>query len=184
MRLIHFILILLCGICALLIGLLISGGPVDATGQAHPLIEGMSSGGDGLARLGGRGWMMFLLQTLSLLLIHALIALGVAENKRSRLFWMLLGLGALLSISIWCGMYFSYMAMLKSGETILLLGYPLPTAFMLFGVFLGGSYLCGLYIWGFRRFIYSEADESAYEALRAAAAAPRKPDSTAGGSAS
>lgn len=181
MRLIHLILVLLCGIFALLLGLLLTDAPADATGQAHPLIDAMSSGGDGLARLGGRGWIMFLLQTLSLLLIYALIALGVAENNRTRGFWTLLGLGALLSICIWCGLYFSYMSMLSSGEMVLLLGYPLPTAFMLFGVFLGGSYLCVLYIWGFRRFIYTEADEAAYEALRAAAAAPRKPDSASGG---
>lgn len=184
MRLIHVILLLLVAIGVLLVGLLFAGGPDNATGQAHATIAGMSSGGDGLARLGGMGWMMFLLQILALLLIYALIALGVAERNRTRTFWVLLGLGAALSIAIWCGLYLSYVRLLETGEMQLLFGYPLPTAFMLFGVFLGGSYLCVFYIWGFKRFIYTEADEAAYESLRARAAAPRKPDSAAGGSAS
>lgn len=183
MRLIHVILFLLVAIGVLLIGLLFSGGPDNATGQPHAVIAGMSSGGDGLARLGGMGWMMFLLQVLALLLIYALIALGVSERHRSRSFWMLLGLGAVLSIAIWCGLYLSYLHVLETGEMRMLLGYPLSTAFMLFGVFLGGSYLCVFYIWGFRRFIYTDADEAAYESLRATAAAPRKPDSATGGSA-
>ena len=50
---------------------------------------------------------------------------------------------------------------------------------VLFGVFLGGSYLCGLYIWGFRRFVYTAEDEQVYESLRASAAEPRRPEVSA-----
>lgn len=182
MRLIHAILLLLLAILGLLIVLLVSADPADATGQAHARIADMNVGGDGLARLGGRGWLMCLLQTLTLLLIYALIALGVSERRRTARFWILLAVGAGLSLAVWWGMFFSYMAFLETGSAPLLLGYPLPTAFMLFGVFLGGSYLCVLYILGFRQFIYPEEEEAAYEALRARAAEPRKPDATAGGS--
>ena len=135
MRLIHTILVLLLCILGLLIGLLIAPDPVAATGQAHDLIPGMNVGGDGLARLGGLGWMMLLLQSLTLLLIYALIALGVSERYRSTQFWVLLGIGAALSMAVWWGLYFSYLAFLENGAGPVLFGYPLPTAFMLFGVF-------------------------------------------------
>jgi hypothetical protein len=142
----------------------------------------MSSGGDGLARLDGKGWLMCLIQVLTILLIHALVALGVSERRRSRTFWLLLGACTSLSLAIWLGLYLSYIHYLETGSTSVVFGYPLPTALTLLGVFSGGSCLCVLYIWGFRRFIYPEADEAAYEALRAAAGRPRKPDSAHGGS--
>ena len=182
MRLILVIFALLIGILVLLLSLLASGGVEGATGMAHAVIPGMSVGGDGLARLGGAGWRIALIQVLALLLIHALIALGVPARHRTRMFWVLLGIGCVISLSVWLAMYSSYRAYLGTGETKLLLGFPLPTSIMLFGVFLGGSYLCGLYIWGFRRFVLTEEDEAAYEALRAAATTPRKPDARAGGS--
>ncbi len=176
MRLIHLILVLLLAILAVLIALFVQGGPDAATGMTHPRIPGMNVGSDGLARLGGLGWLMATLQTLVLLLIHALLALGVHERHRTPAFWGFVAIGAGLSLAVWWGMYLSYIAYLANGTGPLLFGYPLSTALMLFGVFLAGSYFCGLYIWGFRRFIFPEEDEEAYEALRAEALTPRKPE--------
>jgi hypothetical protein len=181
-RLIHGILLLLLGILGLLVILLLTGDPPAATGAPHAGFPGMSSGGDGLARLGGLGWVMCLIQVLTLLLIHGLIALSITERHRSPLFWLLLGLCAFVSLAVWLGMYVSYIQFLETGDTGFVFGYPLSSALALFGVFLGGSLLCVLYIWGFRRFIYPEADEAAYEALRASAERPRKPDAPHGGS--
>jgi len=181
MRLIHVILGLLLAILGLLIFLLLGGGVEGATGVAHPTFDGMNSGGDGLARLGGMGPLIFLLQCLILVLIYALVVLGIAVRHRTRSFWILLTLGCAISLLVWWGMYSSYMAYLETGTTTRLFGYPLPTTLMLFGVFAGGSLLCGLYIWGFRRFIYTEADEAAYEALRREAETPRRPESAGPG---
>lgn len=182
MRLMHVILVLLLGILGLLLVLLLGDSPAGATGLPHDRIDAMTMGGDGLKRLGGLGWLMSSIQVLSILLIHALIALGVSERRRNGAFWALLGSSALLSLAIWLGLYLSYVQFLESGSVSRVLGFPLPTTLAMFGVFIGGSYLCVIYIWGFRRFIYPEADEAAYEALRAAAEQPRKPNSAHGGS--
>ncbi|TNF82102.1 MAG: hypothetical protein EP301_12010 [Gammaproteobacteria bacterium] len=182
MRLIHLILLLLLAIFALLVSLLLSGNPEGATGMPHGQFTAMTVGGDGLARLGGMGWAICAIQVLTILLIHCLVALGINERHRSSAFWMLLGSSAVISLVIWMGMYLSYIRFLETGGAMMVLGYPLPTALAMFGVFLGGSYLCVIYIWGFRRFIYPEEDEAAYEALRAHAAQPRKPDAPHGGS--
>ncbi len=182
MRLIHGLLLLLAGILCLLILLLLNGGPADATGGSHPIFSGMSSGGDGLARLGGQGWVMNGIQVLTLLLIHGLVALSISERYRTRLFWLLLGVCAAVSLVVWFTLYAGYIRFLETGRMAEFMGYPLPTALALFGVFAGGSCLCVLYIWGFRRFVYPEAEEAAYEALRAAAGSPRRPDSAHGGS--
>ena len=79
-------------------------------------------------------------------------------------------------------MYFSYVSFLETGTTTWLFGFPLSTSLGMFGVFLGGSYLCVIYILGFRRFVYTIEDVAAYVALRAEAEQPRKPDASHGGS--
>ena len=127
----------------------------------------MRVGGDGLARLGGQGWVLAALQYLALGVIYLLIALGVAPARRTKSFWGLLGLGFLLSIGICWVMMSSYFSYLQGGPLPMLLGYPLPTSMMLYAIFLGGSYLCVLYCWGFHRFIFTPADAQAYEQLLA-----------------
>jgi hypothetical protein len=182
MQLIHFILVLLLAILGLLVMLLLGESPAGATGQPHAEYAAMTTGGDGLARLGGMGWAMSGIQVLTILLIHALIAFGIHERHRGLVCWALLGSSAMLSLAIWIGLYLSYTRFLMTGHTTLVLGFPLPTALAMFGVFIGGSYLCVIYIWGFRRFVFPEEDEAAYEALRAEAAQPRKPNASQGGS--
>ncbi len=182
MRLIHLILLLLLAILGLLLTLLLGENPEAATGLAHPRFDAMTIGGDGLARLGGMGWAMSSIQVLTILLIHALIAFGVNERHRTGIFWLLMGSSAVLSLAIWLGMYRSYLHFLETGHVDVLFGFPLPTTLAMFGVFIGGSYLCVIYIWGFRRFIFPLEDEAAYEALRASAGAPRRPDTPHGGS--
>jgi len=178
MRLINVILLLLLAILGLLGVLLLGESPAGATGQAHDRFAAMTVGGDGLARLGGMGWVMSAIQVLSILLIHSLIALGINERHRNTTFWALLGSSAVISLAVWIVMYLSYIEFLETGASTLILGFPLPTALAMFGVFIGGSYLCVIYIWGFRRFVYTEEDEAAYEALRAAAEQPRKPNAS------
>ena len=173
MRLIHVIAVLLAVILCLLGVLMVWPEPMFVAGGAHPEIRGMNVGGDGLARLGGAHWLLFALQCSVLVLKLLLVALGVAEHHRDRTFWCWLTLIGVVVLGVWWGMYSSYLDYLHSGESPIALGFPLATAFMLFGVYTGGSLLCVLYVAGFRRFIFSEADEAAYEALRAEANAPR-----------
>jgi hypothetical protein len=160
----------------LLVWLMAVPEPAFVSGAAHPDQAGMSVGGDRGERLGAAGPMLFWLQSCILLLIHALIALGVAPRNRTRTFWALLGLIATVSLAVWWGMYESYTNYLRSGVTSEVFGFPLPTSLALFGVPCGGVLLCMFYVWGFRRFVYSEVDEAAYEKLRAESGQPRLPE--------
>jgi hypothetical protein len=72
-------------------------------------------------------------------------------------------------------MYLSYLDFLRSGETAFVLSFPIATSWMLYGVWVSGMVLAGIYVFGFRRYIFSLEDEAEYEALRAQAAVPRKP---------
>ena len=176
MRLMHAIFVLLLLLLGGLLALMALPEPAAVTGDAHPLVDGMRIGGDGLARLGGARWLIAGLQGIVILLVYALIALSVAPARRTARFWVLLGVGCGLSLAVWVAMVLTYFAVLEGRDPGELAGYPAATAFMLYGVFLAGSYLCALYSFGFRRFVLTEEDEAAYEALRARAAVPRVPE--------
>ena len=76
---------------------------------------------------------------------------------------------------VWWSMYLGYVDFLRSGDVPFALGFPVPTSWMLFGVWCAGMVLAAVYIFGFRRYVFTAADEAEYEALRAAAQTPRKP---------
>ena len=81
-RLLLIITVLLLVLAALLVWLMVIPEPSAVAGLAHPDQPGMNVGGDGLARLGIAGPMLLWLQTVVLLLIHALVALGVSPARR------------------------------------------------------------------------------------------------------
>ena len=175
-RLVLLIAGLLVVVAGLLVWLMVIPEPPAVAGMAHSDQPGMNAGGDGLARLGGAGPLLFWLQAAILLLIHAMVALGVTPARRNTTFWALLAAICLVSLGVWWGMYESYVEYLRSGETALVFGYPLATALALFGVPFGGALLCLLYVLGFRRFVYTSEDEAAYEAFRAHSGPARIPE--------
>jgi hypothetical protein len=173
LNLINAILGLVLVIAGLLISLMLIDEPAFSTGLAHELYTGMNTGGDGLERLGdavGRvGW----LGAAIMLLMALMPALGVRAERRSALFWVLMTVVMAAGQWVWWSMYLGYLDFLRSGEPNFVLSFPAATSWMLYGVWLAGSLLSLIYIFGFRRFILSHEDEAEYEALRAEAEIPR-----------
>ena len=58
-----------------------------------------------------------------------------------------------------------YVQYLQTGNTFLLLGFPAPTAMMMFGCWGSAFLYTVIYIWGFDSFIFTPEDEVAFEAL-------------------
>jgi len=172
-RLIHAILALLLLILSLLLWLMVIPEPALSTGGTHTIFPGMNSGGDGLARLGEAVGPIGLLGAASFLMMILLTALGVREERRDRVFWLLMTGIAVLTQYVWWTLYSSYLDYLHTAKLGLALGFPVPTSWMLFGVWTSGACLCLLYVFGFRRFILNGDDEAAYEKLRAQAETPR-----------
>jgi len=172
-RLIHVIYGLLLAILALLCWLMMLPEPDFVTGAPHPIFPGMNVGGDGAARLGHASAAIGVLGGLIMLLMQALPMLGVSERRRDGAFWVLMAVVAGAAQGTWWAMYLGYLAFLATGETRFVFGFPVPTTWMLFGVWSSGALFCLIYIIGFRRFVFTPEDEAAYEALRARSATPR-----------
>lgn len=176
MRLMYLIFALILAMLGMLIWLMLLPEPAMSTGSPHPDIAQMNVGGEGLARLGDTVGIAFWLQATAQCVMILLIALGVSESRRTALFWSVIGAILLLSLGVWSTLYLSYLGYLDTGETAYLLGFPTATTVMLFGIWGTGATLCLLYVAGFRRFIFSEEDEAAYEELLAASLTPEIPE--------
>ncbi len=175
MQLIHAVLGLLLVVLGLLIALMVIDEPAFSTGAAHGLYAGMNVGGDGLVRLGSATWLIGWLGATSMLLMVLLSAFGVRAERRSGVFWVLIVIAAAGAEFVWWSMYLEYLAFLRTGDANFVLSFPAATSWMLYGVWLSGAVLALIYIFGFRHFVFTHADEAAYEALRADAETPRLP---------
>lgn len=144
--------------------------PIDGlpTGAAHPDIPHMSIGGDAAARsmpllLPIYFWQVGVIVTACLLLL-----LGIAPRRRTGAVVIGVGCVGLVCIAVWTGLIVSYRDVLLSGETPYALGFPVTTAWMNYGIWLSLAGFTGLYVWGFKRFIHTDEDEAAFQAIVAA----------------
>lgn len=160
--LIFAIVLLMAGI---LVAICLAEQVPNGAGMAHPEFNGMQIGGDGAARLEHIGGLAFAFQCLLLTLIVALSALGVAEKRRSTELWAYMGGTLLFSLFVWWQMYSGHQAYLASGTSNYFMGFPVATAWQVYGTWLGAIPLIALYSLGFRKYIFTEEDEARYEQL-------------------
>ncbi|MFK7865266.1 MAG: hypothetical protein AB8B95_13690 [Pseudohongiellaceae bacterium] len=151
----------------LVVAILLAPETPFAGGSPHPGFPGMVSGGDGEARLMHIGSFAFVFQSLLLLLIGCLCSLGVSEKNRSWGFWGYMAASYGLAMFIWWQMYSGHQAFLQTGEVGYFMGFPIPTAWQMYGTWFSAIPSILLYALGFRKYIYSEADEKTFQAVLA-----------------
>ncbi len=154
-----------CAMALLLVAIILADPVASSGGVPHPVIPGMMIGGDGAARMLEIGVLAFLFQSLLLLLIVALAALGVSAKHHSIKLYLLLALTWLFTMFIWWQMYFGHLDYLETGETGYFLGFPIATAWQVYGTWLGAIPLILIYVFGFKNFIHSDEDERKYQQL-------------------
>lgn len=156
----------ICSVMAVILAAIILAEPVPGSGGIpHPEFPGMMTGGDGAARLAEIGMLAFAFQCLLLLLIVALAALGVADNHQTTRLYVWLFLTYLFTLFVWWQMYFGHQQFLATGETTYFMGFPVATAWQIFGTWFGAIPLIVLYVAGFKTYIHSDDDERAYQQL-------------------
>jgi hypothetical protein len=133
--------------------------PPAASGSPHPEISGMRTGGDGAARINGLETASFILFAATFLLFTTLVISSVSKRNRTVRFWiwMLIITGGILFV--WYQVFDSYMSYLSTGALRYILGFPEPTAWMIYGLWGGGALFAVVYVVEFRKIIYTEEDE-------------------------
>jgi len=160
---IYFILALLAVVIIFLGLSLLKEEPPDASGSAHTVINGMQAGGDGAARIHGLESSSFVLYIACFLVFIAFVISGVSRRYRSSRFWIWIGLITLVFLFVFYNVFRSYLAYLSTGKLNMFLGFPGPTAWMIYGLWAGGALLALFYAVGFRKFIYTAEDEAALQ---------------------
>lgn len=164
-KLIVVIFATVLAMAAILLAICLADTVPNAAGLAHPEFNGMQVGGDGAVRLEHIGGLAFAFQCLLLLLIVCLCVLGVAEKRRSTELWAYMGGTLLFSLFVWWQMYSGHQAYLESGTTNYFMGFPVATAWQVYGTWLAAIPLILLYSLGFRKFVFTLEDQDRYEDL-------------------
>lgn len=147
---------------------MMGGSPDMVAGGPHPVYKGMSIGGEGGARLDGLWIEGLILYFATFLMAPMFMAFGIAEHNRNKKFWTYMGSVTALNIVFAFLLIYFYVDFLNTGETFMLLGFPAPTAMMLFGCWGTATLYTVIYIVGFDSFIFTPEDEKKFEELIAA----------------
>jgi len=133
--------------------------PPSASGKPHPDIYGMQIGGNGSARISGLEAASFIVFAATFLLFISLVISGVSKRNRTGRFWIWMIIITLATLFVWYQVFDSYMTYLSSGELRYILGFPEPTAWMIYGLWGGGALFTFVYVIEFRKIIYTKEDE-------------------------
>ena len=161
------LVILLFGLlqCGLLGLIAVLPAAENVGGLAHQLFNSMRVGGDGAARFLPVADLAYWFQILVLAQICCMIALGVRPDRRSSGFWVQLGASFGLLAAAWTVMYQAYEGFLVTGQTQMIAGWPYPTAWQVYAIWLSGFGLVALYVVGFKAYVWSDDDETRFRAL-------------------
>lgn len=151
--------------CLLLALIALTPLPDNPGGIAHSLYNGMRIGGDGAARYAPIADYAYWFQVIVLAQICFMIALGVKPARRSPVFWTLLTACFAAAVFVWTELIVSYERFLATGETGMLAGFPVATSWLVYAIWLAGWGLVAIYVFGFKRYIWSDDDQRAFETL-------------------
>ena len=164
-KLIYIIFVVSLLMAGILLAIGLAEPVTNASGGPHPEFPGMQIGGDGIARIEQIGNLGFAFQCLLLILIVLLSLLGISERYRSRHLLVYMSGTIFLTLFIAWQMYSSHLQYLETGNTGYFLGFPIATAWAVYGTWLGAIPLVILYSVGFHKYIYTPEDEKQYKKL-------------------
>ena len=162
---IYLVFALLLVIAGITLFVLTSDVPRGATGAAHETIAAMSVSLDGKDKLSAIGRAPFYFQIAVILLSVCLLYMGVPEARRDGRFHFLMGIGLFYALLVWLMLYTGYEAYLETGLVEVVFGFPMPTNWMLWGIWSSFAFFNLVYVLYFRAYFLHPQDEAAFEEL-------------------
>lgn len=160
--------VLLVGMCALVVFAGLLDEVPSQRGLSHPDYPTMALGGASEARHGSILWLGWAFGAMAIGLFQGLIdwslrrggGSGRPEARRAFL------AGGLCLQAVFLGLVLSYRGFMEDPLAAgLVLGFPRPTAWMMYGVWGVPLVLVLLYVWRFESWIWSPADEEEFHRL-------------------
>lgn len=165
MKTIHIIYAVIVVFLVVIIGLIVGEKPALVTGQPHPEFKTMLKGGESIHSLGGSQVFGYLFGLCSTLLLCLFMAHGARRYNQlgSIKPWLILGTVAYLAVFTLT--YLSDAAYVDQSHSEFFLGWPLPTAWMIYAMWFTPVIFVALYVFGFRDWILTEEDEAKFNEI-------------------
>ena len=143
-------------------------------GIPHPKFESMLVGGPGPERHAGLLWLGWVFCTLQVFFFVGLLALGLRRRERAGPWIKPLAMGLLLYLAVFTMLMISYRHFMVSESHDLFLGFPIPTAWMMYGIWFVPIAFILLYVIAFPRLIWTDADQKQLDQIVAKQQAERQ----------
>ena len=165
MKTIHYLymlIILFLGIIGLLF---MTAPPPDVTGQVHDVYKTMLHGGTSMSLNGTTKILAYLFGlcatgTLCLFIIVGAVRKGKLDGIRP---WLIFASVAYLIV--YSLTYFADASYVSTGHTRFFLGWPIPTAWMIYAMWATPILFMLIYVFKFRDWILTEEDETRFKEL-------------------
>ncbi|MCP5114367.1 MAG: hypothetical protein GY953_26355 [bacterium] len=137
----------------------------------HPKFSTMQQGGDGADRHGHVFWIGAAMGVLMVVFPVACLALGMSRGGKAGPAWWPLLLGATMFALIFAAIFVSYREYMFAGSGSLVWGLPVPSAWVVYGVWAFPLFFVVVFLFYFDRWFVRPAD---LERLRQFVAEERK----------
>lgn len=165
MKLAWTLFALLLALCAVVIYLLLLPEPPGAGATVHPLYETMQRSGDAATRSApvlAAGWILGLLE---IAFFVALLALGARHHEELGAIRTSLLVGLGLFAGVFSAMVVAYRGYVGEAQPELVLAFPRPSTWMLYGLWPVPLYFLLLYVLRFDRWILSRQQLDAFHRI-------------------
>jgi hypothetical protein len=150
------------------VGIMLLPEVEGAYGVQHPEFESMKYGGSGSTRHGHMVWLGWAFGTLVLMTAVSLMAFGARRGDRLGGLGPRFGVAAAVFVAIFTWLVVAYIGYMNEPSHRLFLGFPAPTAIMLYVFFPYCVVFNVLFVWSFNRWLLPPERLEAYQSLREA----------------
>ncbi len=158
MKLQWVLLIILVALCATIAVAITTGMPAEELQQEHPTFSSMLRADDGPQRYEHGRWPAWAFGSLTIAFLVGCLALGMSKGGRLAARKWVLIFGGLLFEATFVLMMIAYERYLTDDAPRLILGFPAPTAVMLFGMSTVPLVFLTVYVVMFDRWVMTPED--------------------------
>lgn len=162
MKIINIIFVTLLFFLAVIIALFIGDPPALVTGQPHPEYKTMLKGGESIHASTSTNALGYLFGLCSTFLLCLFMTLGAHRYGRLGTIKPWLIFGTVLYLGVYTLTYLSDAAYVDQNHQAFFMGWPLPTAWMIYAMWFAPVVFVALYVFGFRDWILTEEDEARF----------------------
>ena len=179
MKLPVFMAAIMLGMCAVLVATFFIEEPYEEStdesgvttrtyqghGLPHPEHAQMSVGGSGAERGEDIFWLAFIFGALQIGFFVACLCFGLRKEGRVGPVCKLLLGGAVAYYLVWVGLMLTYRTYMHADSLDTFLGQPIPTAWMLYGIWPVPVFFGFVFVFGFKPYVWNEESEAAFRKI-------------------